>query len=186
LEVRVSAYETYKEGTDEKTVEFQTDFLCEFLSFLERRGIRTAEDLATVRGRKLLTEPLWKLSEANLRENAKHNLRFFSEQAHLACLKTASVPTSRKAHGVEHEHIIPRRILEGLLLRSRSDRTEIARLVTFAVGCIVTVSEHQRLAPDPWGDTDPTMDPWRRYRGQIEVWDRKRGDFVDLERGLPA
>src|SRR5450631_3812389 len=141
----MTEYVAYGESPDEQTIAFQVKFLVGFLSFLDKNGIHNRQALEQVSGRKLLSEPLWKISEANRLSSRKHNLRFYSEGAHILARNRNCVPTSRKAHGVEHEHIIPRLLLEDWLFQSRSDAEEVARIARFSVGCVITVKEHQAL-----------------------------------------
>lgn len=185
----MAKYVPYLESLDENTVNFQVACITRLLRFFDEYGIRSVRDLKRVNGRKLLSEPLWKISEANTLADRKHNVRFFSEGAHKLATSTGVIPTSSKTDGVEHEHVIPREHLERLLFACSTQPAEVGRIARFSIGCIVTLVEHRSLGKKAWGNDDPTADPWRRYRdargGSVRVWDRKRADWVDLRGGIP-
>lgn len=180
----MSKYSSYAERVAQDQVTFHVSYLVELLKFLESRGMGRRDELVQHRGQKLLSEPLWKISEANLLPQPKYNLRFYSERAHDLARKQDRVLTPTKHCRVEHEHVVPRQRLENMLLEARGQPSEIRRLALLSVGCVTIPDEHIRLKDDPWGNEDPSTDPWRRYReakdGPVRVWDRTVGDWVDL------
>jgi hypothetical protein len=180
----MAQYSSYEEQVDHDTVNFHLAHLQELFRFFNARGIHEPGTLRRLKGRCLLSDSLWKISSANLRSNCKHNLRFYSEEAHALAARADRVPTSRKKEKIEHEHVIPRSVLERWLFHHRQEPNEIARLAACAIGCVVTVAEHKRLPEDPWGSIDPTSDRWRRYRNAkgspIRIYDRLQRAFVDL------
>jgi hypothetical protein len=183
----MARYTPYKEQRATSVVDFHVDYLVEVLRFLNAKGIGTQGDLLRVRARGLLSESLWKLGEANLLPNRKYNLRFFSEGAHAAASAANRVPASKSRDNVEHEHVVPRTILETRLLECDGEVGTVRSLARLAMGCVITAPEHRLLQDDPWGADDPALDPWRRYRNAgIQVYDRKNADWVDLKKGVPA
>ena len=98
---------------------------------------------------------LWKFTEAD----GKHNTPFRS----LAALKVSSKSQLR------HDHVGTREQLKYLLIKSIPDKVDF--ILQEAVGCLVTIEEHDRLPHD--GQTFG----WKRY-------EKEHGDvqWVDLRK----
>ena len=107
--------------------------------------------------KKILTEVLWMLSEAN----GKYDTRYrSSEVVRLA----KEEPTSEVK--IQHEHVFPRKgVIENILSQRQAilaDPNLLDEILDKTVGCVVTEEQHKALRK--------TEDGWHRYKG-IEVLD---------------
>jgi hypothetical protein len=125
-------------------------------------------DLYPPHRKKFLKLALGKLTEAE--GCSKKKTRFRSR---------ASLTTPQD---VQHEHVYPRARMADALL---ANPTRVEEIVAQAVGCVVTVEEHEKLTEI---DRDfPEVDGWARYeKAGIVVIDMTTGREVDFSRPLHA
>lgn len=114
--------------------------------------LEMGEDVLLEHRRALLSRMIWKITEAH----GKYTTRYCSASA-------------RKDEGkLEHEHVIPRKVLIDQLLTNPSDAEQILQPV---IACTVTVEEHICLSKVP-----ADVGGWDRYtRAKIQVIDRQTG-----------
>lgn len=114
-------------------------------------------DLYRSHRRKIISDAIWHITEAD----GKWKTRFKSR--HVLYL-AKNDPNSLVP--INHEHVFTRKALvDEILSRSvelLSDLNQLDDLLGTAVGCIVTESEHDLLAPGVG---------WARYAGKVEVCD---------------
>ncbi len=73
---------------------------------------------------------------------------------------------------VRHEHVVPREALRSLLRTSQQSAVE--RVLRGAHACLVTIKESRAL-------DRASGSAWERYAAkEIRVWDRARGDWLDM------
>jgi hypothetical protein len=141
---------TYKQSLDSA----RTVASAKYLAML----VLTADDVLIEKHRKkILTEVLWMLSEAN----GKYDTRYrSSEVVRLA----KEEPTSEVK--IQHEHVFPRKgVIENILSQRQTllaDPKLLQDILDKTVGCVVTEEQHKSLSK--------TEDGWDRYKG-IEVLD---------------
>lgn len=129
-------------------------------------AIRLAELLAQADGlyeshrRKALSNTIWWYTEAD----GKYATRYRS--------RSVCTGTTEK---VQHEHVIPRATLVDLMM---ANPTRTRAILTTAIGCMVTESEHRRLTLLP-----AAVEGWARYKAAgIEVVDMTTGLPIDTTR----
>lgn len=111
------------------------------------RQILAMEDVIEKHKREMLSDMIWKISEAN----GRWNTRYFSE----GVLKDDDAK-------LQHEHVVTRKQIIDQLLENPEKYKTILKQVT---ACVVTTDEHQRLNNSESG--------WERYKQSgIRVWDR--------------
>ncbi len=125
--------------------------------YLALHVLRAGDVLLEKHLKKILTEVLWMLSEAN----GKYDTRYrSSEVVRLA----REEPTSEVK--IQHEHVFPRKsVIENILNQRQAllnDPNLLQEILDKTVGCVVTEEEHKSLSK--------TEDGWDRYKG-IKVLD---------------
>lgn len=122
-------------------------------------AVRLAQVLVTADGlhpshrRHALSNAVWWYTEAD----GKLKVRY----------RSAAV-VAGGATKVQHEHVVPRKLLVDRML---AEPNAIPEILASAVACLVTVEEHRRLTALP-----PTIEGWDRYRAVgIEVTDMADG-----------
>ncbi len=109
--------------------------------------------------RELLGVCLWKVTEAD----GKWNVRYRSEGAR-------GVVGNRD---LCHEHVYPRKYLIKCLL----DGEPVDSVISKAIACIVTRSEHKLL-----DDVSESAVGWKRYeQAGIRVWNLERSCWMELQ-----
>jgi hypothetical protein len=104
---------------------------------------------------------LWKLTEA---EGGKYGTRFKSSGA-------AGCEDKKK---LRHDHVFQRKRMVAALMKAAPD--EVDKILETAVGCIVTVEEHDLLS----SKFDKKCDGWERYRrAGIIVIDTQTGEPME-------
>ena len=127
------------------------------------------DDLDKAVRQRFLDRCLWQWTIAH--GNEKYDLRYASLDA--LPLVEQKPPEWRKS--LRHDHVYTRADLLKSLLEKSSD---LESILTQAVGCIVTVEEHQRLTR-----CDKTHDGWNRYiQAKIKVFDRQKKTRVKLRK----
>jgi len=111
--------------------------------------------------RQLLSELLWKFSEANGKYGG---CRYWSVSAIESRKKHGAIVTSYPKVGgdaLRHEHLFPRAQLIERLFSLTDPTTESIRaeLTRLNIGVVVTEREHRLLS-----DEGALNDPWKRYR----------------------
>lgn len=166
-------YVPYQATVAQHVVDFHCAYLENLLSFFRTQEVTSRKSMDAFRARKLMSEALWKACSSP-EPDSKYDLRYYSQDAHEMAEDLRRPLEARD--GVQHEHVVPLKVIERMLFAARPDAANIGRLARSCPVCIVTRSEHRRLPNDPWGDEDPAKDPWRRYRSAkrapIRVWDR--------------
>lgn len=125
--------------------------------YLARLALTADDVLIEKHLKKILTQVLWMLSEAN----GKYDTRYrSSEVVRLA----KEEPTSKVK--IQHEHVFPRKgVIEKILSQRQALLTDpnlLDEILDETVGCVVTEEQHKSLSK--------TEDGWNRYKG-IEVLD---------------
>lgn len=120
-----------------------------------------AEGILPFHRNELLSIAIWKYTEAD----GKFRTRWRSRGAlHERDLKL-----------LNHEHVVPRKVLRDQMLRE-PERCE--ELMALAVGCVVTRDEHRLL--NEVSRRDPALDGWDRYRAAgIDVFDMATGRLLE-------
>lgn len=111
------------------------------------RQILAMEDVIEKHKREMLSDMIWKISEAN----GRWNTRYFSEGV-----------LNDDDTKLQHEHVVTRKqIIDQLLENPEKYKTILKKVAA----CVVTTDEHQRLNNSESG--------WERYKQSgIRVWDR--------------
>ena len=119
------------------------------------RIILSMVDVLEIHKKEMLSDMIWKISEAN----GKWNTQYYS----VGTLKENDV-------SVYHEHVVSRKELIARLLKNPDDYREILSEIT---ACIVTKSEHDRL------EMQKEWSGWDRYKcAGVKVYDRKQRKWI--------
>lgn len=115
-------------------------------------------------------ESIWAVTE--LRVTEKYDLRFVSAGVFLACREHGRLRGWMRSQGrgpypsLNHEHVITKEHLNGLLLAAGS-LADVETVLRTAIGCAVTEKEHLALH-------GTQGEGWNRYAAaRVAVWDRQ-------------
>lgn len=118
------------------------------------------EDLRPSHRRKMLSDSIWYITEAD----GKWKTRFKSQEV----LRLAKDDPESLVK-INHEHVFTRKTLIAQMIARREellrDPGKLSDLLESAVGCVVTRDEHVRLG---------TGSGWERYKGMVAVCDTEK------------
>jgi hypothetical protein len=108
-------------------------------------------DITLKHKKDLLNKMIWAITKCP----GKYKVRYITKAAR----------TKRSVKDLRHEHVYPRKVLVGKLLKEPSAVNKITKR---AIACVVTKREHQRLSRSSGSG-------WERYkRLNLSVWDQEK------------
>lgn len=118
-------------------------------------------------------EAIWAATEVRVTE--KYDLRYVSAGVVAACREHGRLRTWMREQGkgppsLNHEHVIPKALLNQRLLNAKT-LGDVSQTLGLAIGCTVTEEEHERLH-------GASGSSWDRYAAAaVPVWDRLKGEW---------
>jgi hypothetical protein len=144
-------------------IEQQVRLLVALVEAMHGLEIKTWADVKAWRAQKILSEPLWKISEAY----DKHCTRYVSVGA-AEYMRAHKTWQDERPVPIQHDHIVDRAVLAEAAL---TERWRIESLTRLSVACLVLTGEH-RLPPGS------IQEPWRKYT-RLQVIDCRTRELVD-------